>query len=191
MAVPTARCLLLLLRNILLSLEPIYGLGEWAQRFVPELLGLQERDLEHLNDDRVGRALDRPFQSKVSEWLLDVVRHVIDEFDISLDELHNDSTILSFYCAYGDAGEEEERVRQTRLAMTFGHSKDHRPDLKQLLYILTITDGGGAPLYFTTASGNVTGDTTHCGTWDLMRQLVGSPDFLYVADCKLATRDNH
>ena len=33
MAVPTSRGLLLLLRNILLSREPIYGLGEWAERF--------------------------------------------------------------------------------------------------------------------------------------------------------------
>jgi len=122
--------------------------------------------------------------------VLAVVRHVVKEFDISLDELHNDSTSVSFYGAYDNATAEEKRGKQTRLAITFGHSKDHRPDLKQLLYILTITDDGGVPLYFTTASGNVTDDTTHRGTWDLMRQLVGSADFLYVADCKLATRDN-
>ena len=59
-----------------------------------------------------------------------------------------------------------------------------------MLYILTVTDDGGVPLYFTAASGNVTDDTTHRGTWDLMRQLIGRADFLYVADCKLATRDN-
>jgi len=40
MVVPTSRCLLLLLRNILLSREPIYGIVEWAERFAPELLGL-------------------------------------------------------------------------------------------------------------------------------------------------------
>lgn len=190
MAVPTSRCLLLLLRNILLAREPIYGLGEWAERFAPELLGLGRGDLEHLNDDRVGRALDRLFQSRVSEWVLEVVRHVVKEFDVSLDELHNDSTTVSFYGAYDNAAEEERRGQQTRLAVTFGHSKDHRPDLKQLLYILTVTDDGGVPLYFTSRSGNVTDDTTHRGTWDLMRQLVGHADFLYVADCKLAAREN-
>ena len=41
-------------------------------------------------------------------------------------------------------------------------------------------------MYFSTASGNVVDDQTHCATWDLMCQLVGGPDFLYVADCKLA-----
>lgn len=39
-------------------------------------------------------------------------------------------------------------------------------------------------------SGNTNDDTTHRTTWDLLAQLVGSPDFLYVADCKLASREN-
>ncbi len=189
-AVPTSRGLMLLLRNILLSREPIYGLGEWAERFALNELGLQQQDLEHLNDDRIGRCLDRLYQTNVPDLVLDVVRHVVKEFDISLDELHNDSTSVSFYGAYADAAEEEQRGSKRRLAITFGHSKDHRPDLKQLLYILTISDDGGVPVYFTSASGNVTDDTTHRETWDLLRQLTGRPDFLYVADCKLATRDN-
>jgi len=190
LAVPTSRCLLLLLRNILISREPIYGLGEWAERFPPELLGLKQADLDHLNDDRVGRCLDRLFTANVAELTLDVVRHVVKEFDVSLDELHNDSTTVSFYGAYENAAEEVKRGKKTRLAITFGHSKARRPDLKQLLYILTITSDGGIPLYFTAASGNVTDDATHRETWDLLRQLVGSVDFLYVADCKLATREN-
>ncbi|NIS82587.1 MAG: IS1634 family transposase, partial [Anaerolineales bacterium] len=190
MAIPTSRCLLLLLRNILISREPIYGLGEWAERFVPELLGLTQGELEHLNDDRVGRCLDRLFAADVPALVLDVVRHVVKEFNVRLDELHNDSTTVSFYGAYADASAETKRGQRSRLAITFGHSKDHRPDLKQLLYILTVTDDGGVPLYFTTASGNVTDDTTHRETWDLLRQLVGHSEFLYVADSKLATREN-
>jgi len=190
MAVPTSRGLLLLLRNVLLSREPIYGLGEWAERFAPDLLRLRESDLEHLNDDRIGRCLDRLFQTDIPRLVLDVVRHVVQEFDVSLDELHNDSTTISFYGAYDHAKEEEQRGTKQRLAVPFGHSKDHRPDLKQLLYILTVTEDGGIPIYFTSASGNVTDDTTHRETWDLLRQLVGRADFLYVADCKLATREN-
>jgi transposase len=161
MAVPTARGLLLLLRNVLLSREPLYGLGEWAERFAPDLLGMQETDLEHLNDDRMGRCLDRLFQADVPRLVLDVVRHVIQEFQVSLDELHNDSTTISFHGAYDSAKEEEKRGTKQRLAVLFGHSKDHRPDLKQLLYILTVTEDGGVPVYFTSASGNVSDDTTH------------------------------
>jgi transposase len=76
------------------------------------------------------------------------------------------------------------------LAVTFGHNKDHRPDLKQLLFILTVTADGGVPLHFRAASGNVTDDRTHCDTWELLCQLTGRRDFLYVADSKLATREN-
>jgi transposase len=46
------------------------------------------------------------------------------------------------------------------------------------------------PVYFTTASGNVSDDRTHTATWDLLCQLVGRPDFLYVADGKLASTEN-
>ena len=114
MKIPTYRCLLVLLRNVLISREPIYGLGEWAERFVPELLGLSEGELGHLNDDRVGRCLDRLFKADLPPLILDVVRHVIEEFDLSLDELHNDSTSISFYGAYEDASEEEKRGEATR-----------------------------------------------------------------------------
>ena len=38
--------------------------------------------------------------------------------------------------------------------------------------------------------GNVVDDTTHRDTWDLLRELVGKPDFLYVADCKLSSQEN-
>jgi transposase len=36
----------------------------------------------------------------------------------------------------------------------------------------------------------VADDKTHRATWDLLCRLTGRRDFLYVADCKLATREN-
>lgn len=183
--IPTATGLLLLVRNLLLSREPIYGVGEWAERYAPDLLGLANGSLKHLNDDRLGRCLDRLFDSTGPDLLLGLVRHVIREFGVSLDELHNDSTTVSFYGAYEEADEASLCRGRPTIALTYGHSKDHRPDLKQLLYTLTVTDDGGVPVYGTSASGNVTDDQTHRETWDLMCQLVGRPDFLYVADCKL------
>jgi transposase len=187
---PTHRGLLILLRNILIAREPVYGVGQWASSYAPDLFDIWHHEVKRLNDDRVGRCLDRLFDALDADLIMKVVRRVIDQFHIQLDELHNDSTSVSFYGAYGQA-EEEGRVRGRRtLAITFGHSKDHRPDLKQLLYILTVSDDGGVPLYFTSANGNTTDDTTHRQTWDLLHQLVGRADFLYVADCKLATSEN-
>ena len=92
---------------------------------------------------------------------------MIGEFGLRLDELHNDSTTLSCFGAYHEASEEGQRRGRKTLALTFGHSKARRPDLKQLLYILTVTEEGGLPIYFTSASGNVTDDTTHRQRWDL------------------------
>lgn len=186
----THRGLLVLVRNILIAREPVYGIGQWASSYAPDLFDMWHHEMELLNDDRVGRCLDRQFEALDADFIITAVREVIERFQINLDELHNDSTSVSFYGAYGDA-EAEGRVqgRQT-LAITFGHSKDHRPDLKQLMYILTVSNDGGVPIYFTSANGNTTDDTTHRATWDLLHQLVGRADFLYVADCKLATTEN-
>ena len=185
-----AKALLVLLRNLLVSREPIYGLGEWAGRYAPDLLGLTENEVGLLNDDRVGRALDKLFAADVPSLVLSVATHVVKEFGLRLDELHNDSTSVSFFGAYLDAATERRLLGRPTLAITFGHSKDHRPDLKQLLFILTVTADGGVPLHFRAASGNVTDDTTHRDTWELLCQLTGRRDFLYVADSKLATREN-
>ncbi len=190
MKVPTATTLLVLIRNILVSREPIYGIGEWTARYAPELFGLCKTQVELLQDDRLGRCLDRLFRVITPDLLMAVVRHVVQEFDVSLEELHNDSTTITFHGDYEAAVDNGIQHGLPTLAITWGHNKDHRPDLKQLLYILTVSDDGGVPVYFTSASGNVADDTTHVATWDLLCQLVGSSKFLYVADCKLATTAN-
>ena len=186
----TVAALLVLFANLLLAREPVYGVGEWAALFPPDLLGLREQDLPRLHDDRFGRCLDRMFEGIGPTLIMAVVRQVIREFAVSLDELHNDSTTVSFYSAYDDAGQESEQRGRPTHAITWGHSKARRPDLKQLLYILTVTSDGNVPVYFSSDSGNVVDDRTHIGTWDLLYELIGQADFLYVADCKLASSEN-
>lgn len=187
--VASPRVILLLLNNLLVSREPVYGVAEWAREFDPGLFDLRPEQIKQLNDDRVGRCLERVFRALNTNLIMDVVTHVVREFDISLDELHNDSTTVSFCGEYPEAESEKLLAGQMTPAITWGHSKDHRPDLKQLLYILTVTDDGGVPIYFQAASGNVVDDQTHQTTWKLMAQLTGRKDFVYVADCKLATTE--
>src|SRR5208282_3763346 len=170
----------LLLKNVLLAREPLYGIGEWAARFDPKALGFTDDQLPSLNDDRVGRCLDRLFRTDITSMVLALATHVVREFQVDLDELHNDSTTITFHGAYADAAQEEKRGEATRMAITWGYNKDHRPDLKQLLYILTVSRDGAVPLYFQVASGNVVDDQTHCATWDLLCRLTGRRDFLYV-----------
>jgi transposase len=186
----TVTTLLVLFANLLIAREPVYGVGEWAALFPPDLLGLRTQDLARLHDDRLGRCLDRMFEGIGPTLIMAVVRHVIREFTVGLDELHNDSTTVSFYGAYDDAGQESEQRGRPTHAITWGHSKARRPDLKQLLYILTVTSDGNVPVYFSSDSGNTVDDGTHIGTWDLLYELIGHADFLYVADCKLASSEN-
>ncbi|MGH9619262.1 MAG: IS1634 family transposase [Bryobacteraceae bacterium] len=187
---PTAQGLMVMVRNVLLSRQPIYGVGEWAARFAPDLFNLWEGELALLSDDRLGRNLVRGHQGVTPQFVIDFTHAVSGIFGLRDDEYHNDSTTVSFYGTYLSAAQEGERGGQPTPAITWGHSKARRPDLKQLLYTLTINEDGGVPVFFTTSSGNVTDDTTHVQTWERVCQLTGKRDFLYVADCKLASKEN-
>jgi transposase len=187
---PSARVALLMIRNVLVAREPLYGIPEWAAEHSPELLDLFHSDLELLNDDRLGGCLAFLCDAFTPNLVLDLAGDVLARFDISLDELHNDSTTVSLHGEYAAAAKPRSRGGRVRPAITWGHSKDHRPDLKQLLFNLTLADDGGVPVYYSVESGNTNDDVTHRRNWDLLSRLAGRTDFLYVADCKLASAEN-
>ena len=58
-----AQALGVLVRNIIILRTPLYSIGEWAEQTVPQLLGLNAGQIELINDDRIGRALDRLFEA--------------------------------------------------------------------------------------------------------------------------------
>ena len=157
--------------------------------FADGMFGLSEQEMEHLSDDRLGRALDRLFDADRAALLTDVVLAVAQRFGLRFDELHNDSTSISFCGNFRNATGRSVRGR-TAPAITYGHSKAHRPDLKQLLFILTMTADGHVPVAFRCSDGNVTDSRTHIQTWDTLRTVAGRADFLYVADSKLCSREN-
>ncbi len=113
---------------------------------------------------------------------------VIAEFQIDCSQLHNDSTSISLHGDYA-AADGRRRAGKPTAAAALGHSKDHRPDLKQFVLTLTISADGAVPLAHRLLDGSVTDDQTHIATWDGLVALVGRPGFLYVADSKLATRE--
>jgi transposase len=186
--VSPARALGVLVRNIVLNArQPIYTHAEWAVRAEPALLGLAEGQAAFLNDDRVGRALDRLFDADRAALLTELVLGAIREFAIELDQLHNDSTTLTLTGDYR-AGDGREVRGQPTVLVTQGHNKDHRPDLQQLLFVLTVSADGAVPIHYRALDGNTTDVTTHIETWETLRRLSGRPDFPYVADCKLCSR---
>jgi transposase len=176
-------------RNLALAHQPVYGLGRWAQPFDPHPLGLAENETGLLNDDRVGRMLGRLFDADRAWLLTRLVLDAVARFGIDCAQLHNDSTSVTVTGRYRGAGGCPRGGKATA-AITFGHNKDHRPDLKQLVWILTVSADGAVPITHRVVDGNTSDDTTHVHTWDQLVAMLGRHDFLYVADCKLATRDN-
>jgi len=186
--IPTSVTLCALVTNLLLARRPLYGLPEWAARRVPEHLGLQPGQAGLLGDDRLGRALDRLYRADRASLLTALVVRAVREFQVEMRQTHNDTTTVTFAGAYQGQAPAEERDRPPRI--TFGYNKDHRPDLKQLLFSITVSADGAVPVHCKTYDGNVTDDQVHIETWDFLCQVIGHADFLYVADCKLCTRDN-
>jgi transposase len=188
-AVSNSEALGVLLRSIIIEREPIYRQQETVHTFASGMFGISAEDMEHLCDDRIGRALDRLFDADRGALLTEVVVAVGQRFGVRFDEFHNDSTSISFCGNYRAASGRKIRGR-TAPAITYGHSKGHRPDLKQLLLVLTVGADGNVPAAFRCTDGNTSDARTHIETWDTLRAVAGRPDFLYVADSKLCSREN-
>ena len=185
---PYAKALGLLLRSILVEREPFYRQHETVSTFAAEAYGLTDELVRHAGDDAIGRALERLYDADRAVLITEIVLAVQKEFSLAMEELHNDSTTVSFYGQYRAA--QGRSIRGKRAPMvTFGHSKAHRPDLKQLLFILTTSRDGGVPVQFRCTDGNTSDVVTHQETWDALCRVAGRPEFLYVADSKLCAHE--
>jgi transposase len=185
---PYAKALGVVLRSVLVEREPLYRQQETVSTFAPQAFGLDEASAQHVGDDAVGRALDRLFDADRAGLLTDVVVGAVSVFNVALEELHNDSTTVRFCGQYTQARGRKVRGKRAPF-ITYGYSKDHRPDLKQLLFVLTTSDDGGVPVQFRCEHGNASDTRTHQQTWDALCRAAGRVDFLYIADSKLCARE--
>jgi transposase len=185
---PYAKGLGVLLRSILVEREPIYRQQETVSTFSPGEFGLSKGLVRHIGDDAIGRSLDRLFDADRGALLTELVVSMAEVFKISFDELHNDSTTIRFCGQY--RGAKGRRIRgKLAPVITYGYSKDHRPDLKQLLFIMTTSRDGSVPVQFRCEAGNRNDSRTHEETWDALCKVSGDPGFLYVADSKLCSQE--
>ena len=96
--------------------------------------------------------------------------------------MHFDTTTVTLHGAY-EGSKAAPRI-------THGVNKDHRPDLKQLLFGLNVTSDGAVPLSHHVWSGNQSDSTVHRGNVEQLRHLLARDDFVYVADSKLCSTRN-
>jgi transposase len=179
-----ARALGVLLRSIVVEREPIYRQQETVETFAARTFGLSQGEVGALRDDRIGRALDRLFDADRATMATELVVALGERFGVELSRLHNDTTSVKLTGQYAGAKGRSIRGRKAPW-ITYGYSKDHRPDLKQLVLVLCTSEDGGLPVLFRCESGNTNDASTHVATWDALCRVAGNPDFLYVADSKL------
>ena len=162
------------LKNILVEREALYAIEEWVERHKPAL----SAELSPINDDRIGRALDRLHECDRATLQTRIVLKVTKAFSLKMDRVHSDTTSVSV------AGEYRNQAPNA-VQLKHGHSKDHRPDLKQLIYNLCVSSDGAVPVHFKVYDGNQSDDSIQLATWQSLRTLLQRPDFIYVADSKL------
>lgn len=178
--IPAVNSLLLLIYNLALGKYPLYKLNKWVSSIDLRCLGYDDNNSFNFTDDRFGRALIKLYNADRASIMTGIVLSAVKGFNIDLARIHNDSTSVK---AYGKI----PGKTKTGIELKHGHSKDHRPDLKQLIFSLSISADGGVPVHHKTYPGNRSDDSTHIETWNTLVEICQLTDFLYVADSKLCT----
>jgi transposase len=178
--IPAVETLMLLVYNLILGKDPLYELQEWVESIDFKCINNEDYENVKFNDDRFGRVLNKLFLVDRASLMTELVVFFVEEFDIALERISNDLTSLKAFGRYPGR-------TKTGLELKRGISKDHRPDLKQLIFSLSIAGDGAVPIHYKCYPGNVTDDKTHIETWNSLLKITGYPDFLYVADSKLCT----
>lgn len=100
-----------------------------------------------------------------------IVLKTIDEFEIDLGQLHNDSATIT---AYGEDNGKGRREKESGpFPLHAATRKNYRPDLKQLLFTLAVSRDGAAPIHYKSYDGNTADDKTHIQAWEALRRLTG------------------
>jgi transposase len=119
----------------------------FSDKPIERLLG-KALQAEWLNDDALGRCLDVLYAHGVSELYQDVSEAVVTHLGLSCESLHVDST--SFHVD-GDYQVDDDF---TGIRLTKGYSRDHRPELNQVVLNLITENQAGLPVYMQACSGN-------------------------------------
>jgi transposase len=102
-----------------------------------------------LNDYRLGHILDALFAANLNTVFGAIALKALEVYALPTPWLHQDTTTIALYGAYED---EPQMPGAPRPA--YGHSKDSRDDLKQVLLSLGVSGDGGIPLRIGVRDGN-------------------------------------
>lgn len=175
---------------------PLYMFSKFFENRPCEHLIAEGVKPEYLNDDKLGRTMDKLFNQGLSSVFLAISLNAVKRFDVSLLFEHLDSSSFHLHGEYNnnqkdlDVNKPEiESTEPKEIKITYGYSRDHRPDLKQFIIDLICSGDGDIPIFFKTASGNEA-DSASFGKIlvDFKKQI--EVDSLMVADSALYTATN-
>lgn len=106
---------------------------------------------EHLNDDTLGRALDALYEAGVTELFRDLAAHAAQVLGLSGHVAHLDATSFHVDGRYNSAA---EAVEEGVVHIRQGYSRDHRPELNQVVLDLMVEHQAGLPILMQPLSGN-------------------------------------
>ncbi|MBW1879229.1 MAG: IS1634 family transposase [Deltaproteobacteria bacterium] len=144
-----ADCVAAMVMNILGGRIALYRMESWTRKLPVWTLFGPGIEPEHFSDARLARCLDHLFEAGSDTILSRVVQAYLAREERSREYcVHHDTTSVSVYGAY------EGEPPGWAPRMVYGFSKDHRPDLKQLVFGLSLHGSAGLPLMSTMFDGN-------------------------------------
>jgi len=121
----------------------------FADKPVERLLG-EGIKAEYINDDALGRCLDKLYETGVSGLYQTLSARVIEHLKLPCEGLNIDSTSVHVDGRYDNNDDDPQTIKLVR-----GYSRDHRPELNQVVINLITENKAGIPVYMNAASGNI------------------------------------
>ena len=115
-----AESLCIITANIICDNKPLYKVQEWLAKYADGLTN-ESVTADKFNDDRLGRSLCALFKADRHSLMTEVSCNAIKLHKLLTDEIHNDSTSVTFIGKY-------ETPDPGAIELKHGHNKDFRPD---------------------------------------------------------------
>ena len=141
---------------------------------------------EDFNRFKLGRTLDRCFNYGTELLFSEISLSVCQQEKVETRFNSLDTTSFTLSGDYlADTDEQTVEIKQ-------GYSKDHRPDLKQVMLEIMVSQDGGIPLIGKALNGNASDNTVFKERSEKLIESFKNSDTprYLVADCKLYTESN-
>jgi transposase len=189
MEVDAGTVVLGLVLDTLRGRSPLYRLEEFFAHQDTALLLGKTLPPQAFTDDTVGRVLDRLYDMGTMKIFTACAVRVAARFGLEHRYVHFDTTSWSVYGDYQFAEEQE-----VPFTLTYGYSKDKRPDLKQFV-LSTLCVDRAVPIWGKPEDGNASDKTLNTTLLSEIAQLlarygVRPGAYIYIADSALVTAAN-